>query len=122
MKRSEVKIGSCYIAKVSGKLAKIRIATESPYGGWDARNERTGCKIRIKSATRLRYPAIDNNSDSISDLNIPQLRQRIALLAPQVQNKMPSNHKPWALLPQRYTALVNQLREAQTELWTRTQR
>lgn len=122
MKRSEVKIGSLYVAKVSSKLTTVRIAAESPYGGWDARNERTGCKIRVKSAQRLRYPAIDTNSGSISDLTIPQLRQRITTLTPQVKAELPRNHKLWTCLPRRYSVLVNQLEAAQTELYTRTQK
>lgn len=123
MKKSEVKIGSLYVAVVSGKLTEVRIAAESPHGGWDARNERTGHKIRVKSAQRLRYPAVDNNNGNVSDLSIPQLRQRVALLAPQVKAEIPSPRpKPYAVLPRRYSALVSQLQEAQTELRTRTQK
>ncbi len=54
MKKNEVKIGSTYTAKVSGKIAKVRIDAESRHGGWDATNLGTKKKVRIKSAQRLR--------------------------------------------------------------------
>ena len=57
MKKAEVHIGSTYIAKVSGVLAKVRITAESPYGGWRGTNLATGRKVRIRSAARLRRPA-----------------------------------------------------------------
>ena len=46
-----------YIAKVSGVLAKVRISSESPYGGWYGTNLATGREVRIRGATRLRRPA-----------------------------------------------------------------
>jgi len=58
MKKNEVKIGGEYIAKVSDKLTTVRITGESRYGGWDAVNQTTGKKVRIKSAAKLRGKAI----------------------------------------------------------------
>ena len=57
MKKHEVKIGSEYVAKVSGKLAHVRIDRENPHGGWDATNLATKKPVRIKSAQRLRAEA-----------------------------------------------------------------
>ncbi|MBE3069263.1 MAG: winged helix-turn-helix domain-containing protein [Planctomycetes bacterium] len=57
MKKHEVKIGSEYVAKVSGKLAHVRIDRENPHGGWDATNLATKKAVRIKSAQRLRAVA-----------------------------------------------------------------
>ena len=57
MKKHEVKVGGEYIAKVSGKLAQVRITGESRYGGWDATNLVTKKVVRIKSAQRLRAEA-----------------------------------------------------------------
>ncbi|GAB6185687.1 winged helix-turn-helix domain-containing protein [Thermopirellula anaerolimosa] len=57
MRRDEVQIGKLYIAKVSGKLASVRIDGENRHGGWDATNLATGKKVRIKSAQRLRGEA-----------------------------------------------------------------
>ena len=59
MKKNEVKIGGCYIAKVSNKLAPVRIDSTNTHGGWNATNTRTGKRIRIKSAQRLRGAAKD---------------------------------------------------------------
>ena len=55
MKKSEVKTGKCYTAKVSNRMATIRIDAENPNGGWDATNLTTKKKVRIKSAQRLRH-------------------------------------------------------------------
>jgi len=54
MKKSEVKTGRHYTAKVSNRMATIRIDAENPNGGWDATNITTGKKVRIKSVQRLR--------------------------------------------------------------------
>jgi hypothetical protein len=56
MKKNEVKVGSAYLAKVSDKVVPVRITGMSGHGGWDAVNEATGKKVRIKSAQRLRGP------------------------------------------------------------------
>lgn len=57
MKKADVEIGGYYVAKVSGDLQVVRVLKTSTYGGWDARNERTGRWVRIKSARRLRRRA-----------------------------------------------------------------
>ncbi|MCG3180454.1 MAG: hypothetical protein BIFFINMI_02815 [Phycisphaerae bacterium] len=57
MKKQDVQVGASYIAKVSGKLAEIRITGESRHGGWDAVNVATKKSVRIKSAQRLRAAA-----------------------------------------------------------------
>jgi hypothetical protein len=57
MKKHEVKVGGEFIAKVSGKLAHVRIDRENPHGGWDAMNLATKKAVRIKSAQRLRAEA-----------------------------------------------------------------
>jgi len=54
MKKSEVEIGRYYIVKVSGKLTRVKILRESPYGGWEGVNAETGRAVRIKTAARLR--------------------------------------------------------------------
>ncbi len=59
MKKNDVETGATYVAKVSGKLARVRIERENPHGGWDATNVDTGRRVRIKSAQRLRRAASD---------------------------------------------------------------
>ncbi len=54
MKKSEVKIGGVYIAKVTNKLVQVRIDAVSKYGGWDGTNLASKKSIRVRSATRLR--------------------------------------------------------------------
>ena len=55
MKKDEVKVGGFYAAKVSDRMATVRIDAENPRGGWDATNITTKKKVRIKSAQRLRH-------------------------------------------------------------------
>ncbi|MCG3180940.1 MAG: hypothetical protein BIFFINMI_03305 [Phycisphaerae bacterium] len=57
MKKQDVQVGANYIAKVSGKLAEVRITGENRHGGWDGINVATNKTVRIKSAQRLRAAA-----------------------------------------------------------------
>ena len=54
MKKSEIQIGATYVAKVSGKLANVRIVRVGTYGGWDGINCATKREIHIRGAARLR--------------------------------------------------------------------
>jgi len=67
MKKNEVKVGSTYLAKVSDKVVPVRITGTSGHGGWDAVNEATGKKIRIKSAQRLRGEARPKTGPKAAD-------------------------------------------------------
>jgi len=57
MKKANVKIGQTYSCKVGRNLTEVRIDGESPHGGWNATNVKTGRGVRIKSAQRLRATA-----------------------------------------------------------------
>ena len=57
MQKQNVHIGTTYIVKVSGVLAKVRITREHPRGGWYGTNLATGREIRIRTAARLRSEA-----------------------------------------------------------------
>ena len=57
MKKAEIKVGGRYVAKVSNKLAVVKIEGENRFGGWDATNLTTRRYVRIKSAARLRREA-----------------------------------------------------------------
>ena len=72
MKKSDVKIGSNYLAKVSDKVVSVRIDGENRLGGWDATNLATGKKVRIKSAQRLRGPAKSKAKDGESKQAKPE--------------------------------------------------
>src|SRR5208337_1429385 len=41
VKKSDVKVGGEYVAKVSDKLTTVKITGESRHGGWDAKNVKT---------------------------------------------------------------------------------
>lgn len=64
MKRNDVKVGGTYVAKVTGRLARIRIDAEEPNGGWSATNLETKRRVRIKSARRLRHEAESGTTDA----------------------------------------------------------
>ena len=57
MQKHNIKVGSTYIVKVSGTLAKVRLTREHPRGGWYGTNLATGREIRIRTAARLRLEA-----------------------------------------------------------------
>ena len=57
MKKHNIKVGSIYLVKVSGTLAKVRLTREHPRGGWYGTNLATGREIRIRTAARLRSEA-----------------------------------------------------------------
>jgi hypothetical protein len=54
MQKQNAHIGTTYIVKVSGTLAKVRLTREHPRGGWYGTNLATGREIRIRTAARLR--------------------------------------------------------------------
>ena len=54
MQKQNVHIGTTYIVKVSGTLAKVRLTREHARGGWYGINLATGREIRIRTAARLR--------------------------------------------------------------------
>ena len=57
MQKHNVKIGTTYIVKVSGRLAKVRLSRQHDRGGWYGTNLATGREIRIRTAARLRSEA-----------------------------------------------------------------
>ena len=58
MKKQDVRVGSSYLAKVSGEGVPVKITGEKWAGdkhvGWAAVNTKTGRPVRIKSTQRLR--------------------------------------------------------------------
>ena len=67
MLKAQIEIGKVYIAKVSGKLCRVRIDRERSFevlGGhrtnhtWIATNLETGREIRIRSAAKLRREVV----------------------------------------------------------------
>ena len=57
MQKQNVHLGTTYIVKVSGTLAKVRLTRQHPRGGWYGTNLATGREIRIRTAARLRSEA-----------------------------------------------------------------
>ena len=54
MKKSDVKIGGVYSAKITDEIVPVRIERTNPKGGWDATNLKSKRTVRIKSAMKLR--------------------------------------------------------------------
>ena len=57
MQKHNVKVGTTYIVRVSGTLARVHLTREHPRGGWYGTNLATGREIRIRTAARLRSEA-----------------------------------------------------------------
>lgn len=70
MKQKDVQVGKVYAVRVSGNLSPVRLVREREstykanryastgrlsHGGWDAVNLKTGRKVHIASAARLRF-------------------------------------------------------------------
>ncbi len=53
MKKTEIKIGETYMAKVTDSEVPVRIESDNKNGGWDAKNIATGRTCRIRSGRRL---------------------------------------------------------------------
>ena len=70
MKSKDVQIGKTYIAKVSGKLSRVRIISEviAPWTGWSGKNLDTGREINIRSAARLRRECLPDCADCRKDV------------------------------------------------------
>jgi hypothetical protein len=74
MQKHNVQIGTTYIVKVSGTLAKVRLTREHPRGGWYGTNLATGREIRIRTAARLRSevkPAGEERTEKIRNPRMP---------------------------------------------------
>ena len=75
MQKHNVQIGTTYIVKVSGMLAKVRITREHPRGGWYGTNLATGRELRIRTAARLRKEVIPPRSPRLPDFSADELRR-----------------------------------------------
>ena len=72
MQKHNVQIGTTYIVKVSGMLAKVRITREHPRGGWYGTNLATGREIRIRTAARLRSE-VKPTEEHVEQIRNPRL-------------------------------------------------
>jgi len=97
MKKSDVKIGNHYKAKVTNKIGTVEILSENPHGGWDAKNLSTGKSVRIKSAQRLRGAAPKPNTVASVAAEEPTPSQ------PATQAE--STHTPQCAVDKRLSAL-----------------
>ena len=95
MQKQDIRIGSTYIVRVSGTLAKVRITREHPRGGWYGTNFATGREIRIRTAARLRKevnPARNPRLPGFSDDELRQVveRAKTEILADVAAGTVPS--------------------------------
>ena len=115
MKKHEVKVGAKYLAKVSDKVVPVRIDAENPHGGWDATNETTGKKVRVKSAQRLRGEAKPKAAakEAAPAADVGPGAKPDAKPAPEAKGKKPKAAKPKGeRKPGCLDAAVRVLREA----------
>lgn len=64
MKKNEIKVGRCYVARVSGRMTTVRVTGVRECGGfdrnrtvYDVTNLATGRKLTFRSAMKLRKEA-----------------------------------------------------------------
>jgi len=112
MKKHEVKVGAKYLAKVSDKVVPVRIDGENPHGGWDATNEATGKRVRIKSAQRLRGPAALSKPEVQAAKPGPELDAAIKATGETRKAKKQKTGKKAERKPGALDAAVRVLREA----------
>ena len=55
MKKRDVRLGISYAVLVSGRIVPVRIDEEHARKGWMGTNMRTGCRVHIRTAARLRW-------------------------------------------------------------------
>jgi hypothetical protein len=93
MKKSEIKIGGVYMAKITNKLTQIRIDAASRYGGWDATNLSTKKKVRIKSPAKLHEAVGDTaktkakKAKATTEANVEEERNMAQTVETQGQGK-----------------------------------
>lgn len=58
MRKRDVCVGSIYVARVSGRLTRVRVERQSRWGGWEATNLATGRSVHIRSAACLRWEVL----------------------------------------------------------------
>lgn len=80
MKKSEVKVGHTYVAKVSDRLVPVRIDSVHSRQGWNATNTKTGRRVHIKSAQRLRYLAKGGTRSDAKPTPKPNIKAGLAEL------------------------------------------
>ena len=85
MKKDQVTVGDTYIAKVSNRMARVRIDSERPRGGWDATNLATNKSVRIKSSQRLRATAAKESDPPAPGVDTPAQVEQV-LEEPQATN------------------------------------
>ena len=77
MLKSEVRIGSIYIAKISGRLALVRLDAVAASGrGYAATNLDTHRQIRIKSPAKLRREVSPEKVTQIAELHAAREEER----------------------------------------------
>lgn len=94
MKKSQVKIGHTYTAKVTDKIVDVRIDAESRHGGWEAINLATGKKIRIKSPARLRSAVGGHKSPTSAKKKESDNKAKVKTETNTAQTGQPRAKKP----------------------------
>jgi len=96
MKKSDVKIGQTYAAKVSDKLVQVRIDSVHSRQDWNATNTATGKRIHIKSAQRLRGPAKTSKKKLAAIANADQENARLRDERAKVSDGMTASERAMA--------------------------
>ncbi len=85
MQKHNVKVGSTYIVKVSGTLARVRITREHERGGWCGINLATGREIRIRGMKSY-FGTLDLQARS--DLDRGRITIEAAMTGPSLPRRL----------------------------------
>lgn len=128
MKQEEIRLGQCWVARLSKRDLCVRLESRSPDGGWIARVMSHGRKVRINCATQLLERCDKVRIYTVAETTTPNRRSR-AVPPPQgvmARKPVPKTNKtlaepvrepptPLSLLD----AATVVLRESKTALSTR---
>lgn len=62
--KSDIEVGQVYTARITGKLARVRITGDHPRGGFQGINLETDRFVRVKSAGNLRIRDIEAEKEN----------------------------------------------------------
>ena len=77
MNKNDIKLGQCYLARLSKSDIPVRLEKNDPAGGWIARSLTHGRILKIKSDTQLLEPFNANKVRGIAKETTPNRRSRI---------------------------------------------
>jgi len=86
MPQEEIRLGQCWMVRLSKRDLCVRLESRSPDGGWIARVMSHGRKVKIKSATQLLQHCDKVRIYTVAEATTPNRRSRA--VPPSVEPRM----------------------------------